>query len=167
MIALAALLLLAAPPGNQVIEEIHQIPAGDWKYREITIARPGRITASYQVLNGSGRVRAALMLREDLERMDSDLTASILATPEGRRGFFADRVRRVGDYVVVIDNQDGRRAATVALRVELDFAGRGGDVGRLSPQRQIAVVAVSCVVFLGIVGFSAQRLLKAMHGPPA
>jgi len=125
--------------------------------------QPARISASYEVLSGSGKVRAALMLREDLERMSSDLPGSILLTPQGRRGYFADRVRRRGDYVVVLDNQDEREAATVRLRVGLDFrAGRGADVGRLTPRRQVTVVALSCVAFLGIVGFSARRLMKAM-----
>jgi hypothetical protein len=105
----------------------------------------------------------ALMLREDLDRMSEDLPGSILATPEGRRGFFRDRVRRLGDYVVVLDNQDGRQAAKVRLRVGLDFgAGGESEVGRLTPRRQLTVVAISCVAFLGIVGFSAQRLLKSI-----
>jgi len=162
--ALASIMPLAAPAGSEVMDEVHQIPAGDWKYVEVPLHRkPARISASYEVLSGPGSVRVALMLREDLERMDPDLPGSILATPEGRRGYFTDRVRRMGDYVVVLDNQDGRQAATVRLRVGLDFgAGRGGEVGQLTPRRQLIVVAISCVAFLGIVGFSARRLIQAM-----
>jgi hypothetical protein len=163
-VRVASIVLLAAPGASQLMDEVHQIPAGDWKYVDVPLhQRPARIYANFEVLSGSGRVRAALMLREDLERMNGDLPGSILVTPEGRRGYFADRVRRRGDYVVVLDNQEGREPATVRLRVGLDFgAGRWPDVGRLTPRRQLIVVAVSCVAFLGIVGFSAQRLLKAM-----
>jgi hypothetical protein len=36
-------------------------------------------------------------------------------------------------------------------------------VGRLTPQRQWTVVVISCVAFLGIVSYSARRLLRAMR----
>jgi hypothetical protein len=63
----------------------------------------------------------------------------------------------------VLDNQEGKQTARVRLRVDLDFGtGRESEVGRLTPRRQLTVVAVSCVAFLGIVAFSAQRLRKAM-----
>jgi hypothetical protein len=164
MMLLASIVLLAASAGSEVMDEVHQIPAGDWKYVEVALdRRPARISASYEVLSGSGRVRAALMLREDLERMSADLPGSILVTPEGSRGYFTDMVRRRGDYVVVLDNQDGRVAATVRLRVGLDFGAGGAEVGRLTPRRQFTVVAISCVAFLGIAGFSARRLLKEMR----
>jgi len=163
-VRLASIALLAAPAGSELMDQVHQIPAGDWKYVEVALhQRPARISAGYEVLSGSGKVRAALMLREDLERMTPDLPGSILVTPEGRRGYFVDRVRRRGDYVVVIDNQNGREPATVRLRVALDYgSGKGPEVGRLTLRQELTVVAISSVAFLGIVGFSARRLLKAM-----
>jgi hypothetical protein len=161
-VRVASIALLAAAAASELMDEVHQIPAGDWKFVEVPLhQKPARISAGYEVLSGSARVRAALMLREDLERISPDLAGSILVTPEGRHGYFVDRVRRSGDYVVVLDNQDGREAATVRLRVGLDFGGRG-EVERLTPRRQLTVVAISCVAFLGIVGFSARRLLQAM-----
>jgi hypothetical protein len=161
-VQMASIVLLAASAASELTNEEQVVPAGDWKYIEVPLHhRAARISASYEVLSGSGRVRIALMLRDDLERMSEDLPGSILTTPEGRRGFFADPVRRMGDYVVVLDNQDGRQAARVRLRVTLDFdAGKDSEAGRLTPQRQFTVVAISCVAFLGIVGFSAQRLRK-------
>ena len=162
---LAFLLLLPASTGNQIVDEVQQIPAGDWKYREIDLHRfPGRVSANYEVLSPQGNVRAALMLHEDLERMDSDLSGSIVDTPLGRRGEFTDGVRRRGDYVVVLDNLDGRQAVTVRLRVWVDFgAGPGYDVGQLTPQRRLVIMGLSFAVFLGIVGFSARRLLREMR----
>jgi hypothetical protein len=164
MMAFAWMVLMAAPAGGRVVDEVHQIPAGDWKYKEIHLRQEAaRISASYEVLEGSTKVRVALMLREDLERMREDLPGSIAVTGEGRSGRFADKIRRRGDYVVVLDNQEGKQAATVHLRVWLDFAaGRGTDAKRLSPQRQFTVVAISCAVFLGIVTFSARRLWRAV-----
>jgi hypothetical protein len=161
---MASIVLLAASAVSELTNEEQLVPAGDWKYIDVPLhRRAARISASYEVLSGSGKVRMALLLHDDLARMSPDLPGSILVTPEGRRGYFADHVRRLGDYAVVLDNQDGRLAARVQLRVGLDFGvGREAEVGRLSPRRQITVVAISCVAFLGIVGFSAQRLLKSM-----
>jgi hypothetical protein len=145
------------------MDDVHQIPAGDWKYVEIPLHnKPAQISAEYQVLSGSSRVRMALMLHQDLESMNSDPPGAILATPEGPRGLFTDRVRRFGDYVIVLDNRGGRRSSSVRLRVNLDSTGDASDVGRLSPRRQAIVVAVSCVAFLGIVGFSARQLRRAI-----
>jgi hypothetical protein len=165
MKVLAAMVLLAASAGSELMDEVHLIPAGDWKYVEVELhQQPARISASYEVESGSDQVRLALMLREDLERMRGDLPGSIAVTPKGRSGHFADRVRRRGDYVVVLDNQDGKRASRVRLRVGLDFGpGSGSEVRRLTPRRQFTVVAISCAVFLGIVTFSARRLLRAMR----
>ena len=158
------ILLLAAATTAEFANEVETVPAGDWKFIEIPLhERAARVVAHYEVLSGSSSLRMALMQREDLDRMGTDLSGTILTTPEGRRGFFADPVRRLGDYVVVLDNQDGKQPARVQLRVDLDYTvGRGPGVERLSPRRQITVVAISCVAFLGIVAFSAQRLRKAM-----
>lgn len=159
----AVILLLASAAGNDLSDQIHQIPAGDWKYVEVPLHQhPARISASYEVLDGSGRVRMLWMLREDLQWMESD-PGAILSTPEGRRGYFTDPVRRLGDYVVVLDNREGRRYSTVRLHIGLDTsAGGASGVGTLSPPRQLVVILVSCVGFLGIVAFSARRLRKAM-----
>ena len=159
---MASIVLLAASATSEWVVETQEIPAGDWVYRDVPLhQQPARISASYEVLEGSTKVRAALMLREDLERLDDDLTGSIAVTQEGRSGYLGDRIRRRGDYAVVLDNRDGKKAATVRLRIWLDT--HGPEVGSLTRQRQLIVLALSCVAFLGIVGFSAQRLLKAMR----
>jgi hypothetical protein len=162
---LAALLLLAPAAGKDLMDDVHQISAGDWKYVEIPLHQtPARITASYQVLSGSGRVRMLLMPREDLQWMNSGDPSGILTTPEGPRGYFTDPIRRLGDYVIVLDNREGRRYAAVRLHISLDYGTKGeNDVGQLSARRQFTVIAISCVAFMGIVGFSARRLRKAMR----
>src|SRR5271166_6639695 len=100
---LAAILLLVPAAGNDLMDEVHQISAGDWKYVEIPLhQRPARISANYEVLAGSGRVRMLLMPREDLQLMNSGDPGGILATPEGPRGFFTDPIRRLGNYVIVL-----------------------------------------------------------------
>jgi hypothetical protein len=158
----AALVLLAAAPGTELIDEVQTVSAADWAFQDVPLRKePARISASYEVLEGSTQVRLALMLREDVDRIGEDLSASIVATGDGREGKLVDSIRRRGDYAVVLDNRDGKQSAKVRLRVWLDW--NGPDVQSLIPRRQITVVALSCVAFLGIAGFSAKRLRKAMR----
>jgi hypothetical protein len=161
---LAALLLLA-PVAGEAVDGKYDIPAGDWKYADVPPhSSPAHISANYEVLSGSGRVRMLLMPREDLQFLSSGDSSGIVTTPEGRRGFFTDPVRRLGDYVIVLDNRDGRRYATVQLHISLDYGSKDEkDVGQLTAQRQFTVIAISCVAFMGIIGLSARRLRKSMR----
>ena len=84
-------------------------------------------------------------------------------TPLGKSGQLTDAFRRRGDYAVVLDNRDGTRAATVHLRVWLDFGGRRApEATELAPGRQFVVVAISLAVFFGIVTYSSRRLWRAV-----
>jgi len=151
-----------AAPGSELIDEVQTVPAGDWAFRDVQLRKqPARISASFEVLEGSTQVRLALSPREDVDRISEDLSASIAASGEGRAGTIEDSIRRRGDYAVILDNRDGKQAAKVRLRVWLDW--NGPDVRSLIPRRRLTVVAISCVAFLGIVGFSAQRLRKAIR----
>ncbi len=162
---LALLLLLAAPSGRETIVDEHLVPPGDWKYREINLhGRPARISASFHVLDGSDKVRAALMLRQDLEWMDGDLTSSIAQSAPGRSGGFVDSLRRTGDYVVVLDNQEGKLPGRVLLRVELDYSDANvPEVKELPASRRYSVVMISLIVFFAAVGLSARQLRRNMH----
>src|SRR5205085_6230683 len=161
----ACLLLLAAVTRVDLVDEVYRIPRGEWKYVQLDLhQQTAFVSATYALQAGSGPVRLALMTREDLERFRNDADNSILVmTPPGKSGAFDYRVRRPGEYVIVVDNRAGAtQAAAVHLKVTLDFARRGPDVTQLSPQRQLAVVAISFVVFAGIVAYSARRLLKVI-----
>jgi hypothetical protein len=69
-----------------------------------------------------------------------------------------------GVYVVLLDNRASSRPAAAQLLVSLDFAARlGPPVTRLSPPRQITVIAISFAVFFAIATFSARRLLRGMR----
>jgi hypothetical protein len=161
----ALILLLIAPARVELSDEVCQIPAGEWRYREVELHQdPARVSASYEVQSGSGRVRLALMERSDLDRLREDLPHGFIAeTPQGHRGQFVDRFHRRGTYEVVLDNREGRQDATVHLRVWADFGvGRASAVTGLSPTRQLTVIFVSVAVFLGIVTYSGRRLWQAL-----
>jgi len=165
MIALAWILLFAATK-VELVDEVYRIPPAEWRYVELDLRqKPAAVSASYDVPPGSPRVRVALMTRDDLERLRNDMPHGVIAvTAPAKSGSLVYRVRRPGDYVLVVDNRvDGGKPAAVHLRVALDFAAAPEpEVTQISPQRQLAVIVMSCAFFVGVVTFSARRLWKAI-----
>jgi hypothetical protein len=164
MIALAWILLLAAPASVELVDEVYQIPANEWRYVEIGLKQqPALVSASFQVLAGSEQARIALMRREDLEKLRDNQPHGILTvTPLASSGKFSYYVPWPADYAVVVDNR-AAQPASVHLRIWLDFGGRqDGEATRVSRGRQLAVILISFAVFFGIVTWSARRLLRAI-----
>jgi len=163
MLAFACFLFLAASRA-QLADEVYQIPASEWRYVELALKQqPAMVIAHYEVTAGPPKLRLALLLREDLEKLRAGAPHSVLdVTDEAARGGLQYPVGEPGDYVLVIDNQ-GREPASVHIRVWLDFARHGPKVTQLSPERQLTVIAISFLVFLGIVTYSARRLLRTMR----
>ena len=165
-----SLILLAASTHVDLVNEVVRIPAGDWRYVEVGLKqRPAFVSADYTVEPGSGEVRLALVERDQLELSGKPgggaLPDGALAiTAPGGSGRLRYRVRVRGEYAVVIDNRMGAGAAAVHLRVSLDFGGRPGpEVTRLSPARQLTVIAITFAVFFAIVSYSARRLLQGIR----
>jgi hypothetical protein len=104
------------------------------------------------------------MRRTDLDRLREGAPQSVIdVTATAASGSLKPHVRGPGDFVIVVDNR-GDAPARVHLRIHLDFAvGGGSEVTQLSPRRQLAVVLISFVVFFGIVGWSARRLLRGIR----
>jgi hypothetical protein len=157
MVVFAWILLLASSTRVQLVDEVYQIPAKEWRFVELGLnQKPAKVSATYRVESGPGTVRLALMPREDLGRLQDGVPESVLdVTRAGVVGFLGPRVRGPGEYVIVVDNR-GEAPARVHLRINLDFRA----VTQLSRQRQVVVVAISFAVFFGIVGWSARRLWR-------
>ncbi|MGA2271767.1 MAG: hypothetical protein ABSH44_25170 [Bryobacteraceae bacterium] len=168
MIAFAWILLLVAPTSVELVDEVYQIPASEWRYVELSLKQqPALISATFHVLSGSEQARIALMRGQDLERLRGGLPHGIMAvTPLASSGNLSYYVRRPDDYAMVVDNRAGQPAA-VHLRIRLEFGGREAPaVTRLSAGRQLAVIVISFAVFFGIVSYSARRVWRAIQGPP-
>jgi len=160
-----ALLLLAASTHVDLVDEVFQIPAGEWRYVELGLRqKPAFVAADFEVRSGSHEVRLALMRRDDLEKLREDRAHGVLAaTDPGASGRLRYPVRIAGDYVLMIDNREGRDPTSTHLRVALDFGARAGpEMTRLSLERQVVVIAISFGVFFAIAGFSARRLLRGI-----
>jgi hypothetical protein len=159
MIALALLLLLAGSRAD-LVDEVYQIPANDWRFVQLGLnQQSARVFAHYQVEQGTARVELSLLRRDDLELMSRGLRHGTLdVTDEAQKGDLSYQIRDLGEYCFVIANH-GRSPARVHLRVWLEFSG----VSQLPPERQRTVILVSFAVFFAIVSFSARRLLKIVR----
>jgi hypothetical protein len=163
MIPFAWLCLLVSPATLDLVDETYQVPANEWRYVEVSLRQqPALLSAELDWQAGSREIRAALLRRQDLERLRRDHPYGVLAaTSPDASGRFQFYVQDPGDYAVVLDNRDSDQPATVRLRVWLDFAGPPGYAGQsLSPQRRLGVILVSFALFFGIVTWSARRLLQ-------
>jgi hypothetical protein len=168
MIALAWILLLNAATKVELTDEVYRIPRNEWWWVEVNLRqKPAQVLATYEVQSGPHKVRVALMTRDDLERLNNDLPHGVLAVSEpAKSGSLAYRVRRRGDYVLLVDNRvDGSQPAAVHLRIALDFAGQTGpEETQISPQRQLTVIVMSFAFFAGVAAYSAKRLWRARRG---
>ena len=167
MIAFAWMLFLAAstsPSTNvELVDEVYQIPAAEWKYVEINLRQQSAVvSAAFSVNSIQGQVRLALMTRADLEHFRNDLAHGVLAlTPISHSGTLVFRVREPSDYVLVVDNRaDATHSASVHLRVALDFSQPlPPPTAQITPQRQLTVIALSFLFFFSVITYSARKLL--------
>jgi hypothetical protein len=157
-----ALILLLAASRVELVDEVYQIPANEWRYVDLGLKqRPAVVSAHFDTEGNDARVRLTLLRAEDLEKFRGGLPhGSIDSTSGGPRGTLSYGVQSPGDYVLVIEN-DAPSPAAVRLNVWLDFARHGPAVTQLSPRRQLTVVLISFAAFFAIVSFSARRLLRA------
>jgi len=165
MTALACLLLLAASSRVELVDEVFEIPAHEWRYVELGLRqRPAGVDADYEVRTGPPQVRLALVRRAEMERLRRDQAHGVMAvTRPGPSGEIHYAIGHPDEYAIVVDNREGGEPAGVHLRIWLDFAGRARpEVTMLPPQRRLMVVLISLAVFFAIVAWSATRLLRAI-----
>jgi hypothetical protein len=157
------LLWVAAATRVELVDQVFEIPAGEWRYVELHVRQqPVTVVCHFDTVD-AGAVRLALLRRGDLERLREERPHGVAAaTSRDTHGSLRYVVRSPGGYAVVVDNRgDAERSARVHLRVALDFAGHtGAAVRTLSPLRQAVVVAISFAVFFAIVLCAGRKLLR-------
>jgi hypothetical protein len=158
---LACLLLLAISSGVELVNDVYQVPANDWRYVDLGLhRRPVIVQAMFNVESGPP-VRLMLLERKDLERMNhGEAHGALRITPTQPSGGFRLQTEPPGDYVIALENRGAPKPASVHLRITLDF----GDATQLSPERRLTVIAISFAVFVGIIGYSASRLWRMAKG---
>ena len=163
MSPLVWLCLLLSTTTADLVDEMYQIPAGDWRYVEVSLhQQPALLAADVHAEDGGQQIRAALVPMEDLDRTQKGWPRGALTeTDSGPVGHLRYYVRTPGDYAVVVENRDSESHAEVRVRVWLDFAAdRGMQVTQLSSHRRLVVILVSFAFFFGVVSWSARKLLR-------
>ena len=161
----AALMVLWLAAGPQVLlDEVFHVPAGEWRYVPVILKQPPvTVDCNFRVISGNGAVRVVLVNQDGLDTLrgaDREPLGSGAFTQQGQ---FSRLVSVPDEYAVVLEN-GGRGQVDVRLRVSLDFSARGRPrVQVLSPERRFAVIVISATVFLGIVFYSARKLLGVMR----
>jgi hypothetical protein len=164
MVAFVPLLLLAVSTRVNLVNDVYQIPAREWRYVELGLKQnPALVSARFDA-GGRSDVRLALMRRDDLEHLRNGLPHGVIAeTTPGRSGEMHSYIPTTGDYVLVVDNLSDS-AASLHLWVSLDFAPPPLQGAReLSTKRRLTVIGISFAVFFGIVTFSTRRLLRSIR----
>jgi hypothetical protein len=160
----AALLLLFASGSQLLLDEIFQVPAGEWRYVSLALKEvPVTVECDARVMSEGGVVRVALVNQEGLDDLKRGDRSPLASGATLRQGKFQRVVSVADEYAVVLENT-GRAAATVRLEVSLDFSARGRPQAQyLSHERRLGVILISSTVFLAIVGYSARKLLGVMR----
>jgi hypothetical protein len=161
----AFLLALFAPESQTLTDEVFQIPAKEWRYVDVGVKQvPVTVECEFHVISGTGAVRAELVNAEGLDDWKQGHRDTAGSGAVAGQASFSRLITVPDDYAVVLENS-GRSAASVRLYVSLDASGRGLPQARyLSPQKRLAVIAISATVFLAIVSYSAKKLLTVIRG---
>ena len=160
----AALLLLWLAASSQVLlDEVFHVPAGEWRYVPVILKQPpATVDADFRVISGNGAVRVGLVNRDGLDTLRGGDREPLGSGVFAQQGQFSRLVNLPDEYAVVLEN-GGRGPVSVRLRVSLDFSARGRPRAQtLSRERRLAVIVISATVFLGIVFYSARKLLGVM-----
>jgi hypothetical protein len=163
---LLAILALTAATRVQLVDEVYPIPADDWRYVPLELKQQSAmVVAHYRVETGPHEVRVALMRRDDVEHLREGLPQGVMAlTDTSAAGTLRCEARAPGEYALVVDNRSSTRPASVHLRVWLDFGFHAApEPTSLSPERRRNVILLSFAVFLGIVSWSAHKLLRGVR----
>jgi hypothetical protein len=161
----AALLLLWLAAGSQLLlDEVFHVPTGEWRYVPVILKQPpATVDCDFRVISGNGTVRVVLVNREGLDTIRGGDRDPLGSGAFAQQGQVSRMVSLPDEYAVVLEN-GSRGPVSVRLRVSLDFSARGRPRAQtLSPERRFAVIVVSATFFLGIVFYSARKLLGVMR----
>ena len=161
----AALLLVWLAAGSQVLlDEVFHVPAGEWRYVPVILKQPPvTVDCDFRVISGNGAVRVALVNRDGLDTLRGGDREPLGSGAFVQQGQASRLVNLPDEYAVVLEN-GSRGPVSVRLRVSLDFSARGRPRAQvLSPERRFAVIVISTTVFLGIVLYSARKLLGVIR----
>src|SRR5215469_10056940 len=115
MVSVPALLLLLASVSQTLVDEVFQVPAGEWRYVAIALKQvPVTADCDFHVISGKGAVRVELVNRKGLNDWKQGARDALGSAPFQSEGVFRRVVSVADEYAVVLES--GRQApATVRL----------------------------------------------------
>ncbi len=137
------------------------LESGDYRWVPLNIRQtPTRVDVTFQVVEGDGRVHVELIPEAAFRPMQQGRPhGAIAATTEGALGTLQTTIEDPGRYRVVIANHREGRPTKVRWRVATELnppvAAR-----ELTPQRRLAVIGISFLLFFAMVGYSGWKLRK-------
>jgi hypothetical protein len=159
---LLPLALLVAAGSHIVLDDTIDVPRGEWRYVDIEAKEPmAVVSCEYRVVSENTPVRVVWIARADLENFRAGGRDKVLAaTSFGVEGKLRHFAPAAGDYALVIENDPaGAERARVKVKVWLESAISPTYV---SPQRRLAVILISSIVFFSIVSVTAYKLSRAI-----
>ena len=109
-----ALLLLFASGSQPLVDEIFQVPAGEWRYVSLALKQvPVTVQCEAGVISGAGAIRVALVSPEGLDDLKKGDHSPLASGAILRQGTFHRVVSVADEYAVVLENT-GRGPATVS-----------------------------------------------------
>lgn len=147
----------------QLLNNAFRIAAHEYGYVPIRLANwPSTVDCSFHVLSGAP-VRVELVSGHDLRAFVRGKPYEFLIRLSPRaESRFEQPVPERGDYDLLLIN-DGSQDSSVQIEAAAQFAREPDVATYLSPQRRMTVIAVSLLVFLGILIPSAWGLIGAMR----
>jgi hypothetical protein len=122
---------------------------------------PLQVDVSFTVIKGNNTVHAELIADEDFRPMQHGQSHDSLAiTNTGGAGAFRRIIEEPGNYRVVIVNGSPAQPAMVRLNVSTEV-NPAATTTELTPKRRLAVIGVSLLLFLGMLGYSGWKLKGA------
>jgi hypothetical protein len=155
-LALAALLAIA-------VNDAVSIPPGKWAVVPFEVpGGPARIVCEFMLMSGGAGVRAALVTREDADRIDAGRPPrALVSTPFQQKGRFRYDARPAR-YAVLLDNGlEERFGAEVHIRVQLAALEAPRE---LTSRRRAVILALSALFFVSVAFYTFRRLWHAMPG---
>jgi hypothetical protein len=161
-----ALLLAAASQTPDAAGQPFKLASGDFRWVPFTVRQtPVEVDCHFEVTGESKNVHLELLPMSEFRLFDRGRDHDTLAaTPEARSGGFRRIIDVRGQYAVVVMNARGAPPAVVSLQLQTNVNPSGADVARtLSPQRRLAVIAISFAFFFVTVAWSGRKLILAMR----
>jgi hypothetical protein len=143
-----------------------KLAPGDFRWLPLTVRQtPVEVDCHFDVAGGNPSVHVELLPMSEFRHFDRGLEHETLAsTPEGATGAFRRIIDTPGQYAVIVANARSAPPATVSLHLETNVNPNRAEVARtLSPQRRLAVIAISFAFFFLTVAISGRKLLRAMR----